>query len=262
MIEKQSKPHNILLIGHCTDSAGNSLQGSVRLATPSNYEVMDGRVKFLGLTMEGFVFYAPILRKGFPSIAYPCWDHRGRTSLHNLMNERIQIVAEAIPNTKADGSDGFAKYLIATVQDLKALKKLHRYPNSTVRQADITAHVRQNCDATVRVLSNTTLEELSKYLPCAKATYLYLKASLWIIGPYRNEKFGSPPEVVQSLWARIMTWRRWRRYVEITNGLTLKYNFISRSHYTTLELMGHAGILHQLALYLAFQNFDTESYSL
>ena len=27
MIEKQSKPHNIPLIGHCTDSAGNSLQG-------------------------------------------------------------------------------------------------------------------------------------------------------------------------------------------------------------------------------------------
>ena len=78
--------------------------------------------------MEGFVFYAPILRKGLPSI--------GRTSLCNLMNERIQIVAEIIPNTKADGSNGFAKYLIATVQDLKALKKLH--PNSTVRQADIT----------------------------------------------------------------------------------------------------------------------------
>ena len=142
------------------------------LATPSNYEVMDGRVKFLGLIMKEFVFCASILQKEFPStsIAYPCWDHCGRTSLRNLMNKRIQIVAEIIPNTMASASDGFAKYLITTVQDLKALKKF--YPNSTVRQADITPHVRQNCDATVRVLSNTTLEELSKYLPCAKATYL------------------------------------------------------------------------------------------
>ena len=61
MIEKQSKPHNI----HCTDSAGNSLQGLVRLATPSNYEVMDGRVKSLGLTMEEFVFMHLSYGKGF-----------------------------------------------------------------------------------------------------------------------------------------------------------------------------------------------------
>ena len=69
MIEKQSKPHNIPLIGHCTDSAGNPLQGLVRLATPSNYKVMGGRVKFLGLTiyiyMEGFVFMHLFYGKGF-----------------------------------------------------------------------------------------------------------------------------------------------------------------------------------------------------
>ena len=93
----------------------NALQGLVRLATPSDYEVMDGRVEFLGMTMKEFVFYAPVLWKGFPSIAYPCWVHCGRTSLHNLMNKRIQIVAEIILNTMAGASDGFAKYSMATV---------------------------------------------------------------------------------------------------------------------------------------------------
>ena len=76
------------------------------------------------------------------------------------------------------------------------------------------------------------------------------KAAYWIIGPFTDEKFGSPPEVLRSL---IMTWQRWRRYVEITDGLTLANNFISP--YLTIEVMGHAGISHQLALYLAFPNW-------
>jgi len=33
-----------------------------------------------------------------------------------------------------------------------------------------------------------------------------LQASLWMHDPYRNEKFGSPVAVTQSLWAGVMTW--------------------------------------------------------
>ena len=86
--------------------------------------------------------------------------------------------------------------------------------------------------------------------------------SNWILEPFRNEKFGSPPEVVKSLWASIMTWRRWRRYIEITEGITVTDNFISRAHYLTLELMAHAGILHQLTLYLSFPDLDVKDYNL
>ena len=59
-----------------------------------------------------------------------------------------------------------------------------------------------------------------------------------------------------------MTWWRWRRYVELASGIGLQNNFISRSHYLTLELLGYAGILHQLVLYLSFPDLDINEYNL
>lgn len=252
-IEKQAKCHSLTLVGHCTDSAGNSLCALVKLASPSTFQNFDNQIKFVGLKMKGFVFYAPILRE-VPSIAYPCWDHSGRTSIRNLMNENIKIVCEVLPPSNIQ------KYSFATIHDLKALKA--KSPNCKIRHADITPHMRQNCDATVRVISKATVEALKEHMPEAKATCVYLQASLWIHEPFRNENFGSPLAVTQSLWAGVMTWRRWRKYVELASGIGLQDNFISRSHYLTLELLGHAGILHQLVLYLAFPDLDIKEYSL
>lgn len=42
--------------------------------------------------MKGLEFYTPVLHRGYPSIAYPCWDHCGRTSIRNLMNDKAHIV--------------------------------------------------------------------------------------------------------------------------------------------------------------------------
>ena len=228
-IEKQAKCYSLSLIGHCTDSAGNSLSALVKLASPSIFQNLNERIKFVGLKMKGFVFYAPILRE-IPSIAYPCWDHSGRTSIRNLMNESIKIVCEVLP------SGNIQKYSFATIYDLKALKA--RSPTCKIRHADITPHVRQNCDATVRVISKSTVDALKEHIPEAKATRLYLQASLWIHEPFRNENFGSPIAVAQSLWAGVMTWRRWRRYVELASGIGLQNNFMSRSHYLTLDMLG------------------------
>ena len=80
--------------------------------------------------------------------------------------------------------------------------------------------------------------------------------------PFTNDNFGSPTAVAQSLWAGIMTWRCWRKYIELNSATTLIDNFISRSHYLTLELMAHTGILHQLALHLSFPNLSIKEYSM
>ena len=254
-VEKQSKSHSLTLVGHCTDSAGNSFNALIKLASPLTFEKFVQQIRFVGLKMKGFVFYAPILRE-FPSIAYPCWDHSGRTSIRNLMNQKIKIVAEVLPQS----AENIQKYSLATIQDLKALKA--KSPSCKIRHADITPHIRQNCDATVRVISKATIEELKTHIPQANATRLYLQASLWIHEPFRNEKFDSPIAVTQSLWAGVMTWRRWRKYVELASSITLQENFISRSHYLTLELLAHSGILHQLVLYLAFPGLDIKDYNL
>ena len=108
-VEKQSRLHSLSLVGHCTDSAGNSLNALIKLASPLTFEKFLKQIRFVGLKMKGFVFYAPILRE-FPSIAYPCWDHSGRTSIRNLMNQKIKIVAEVLPQS----AENIQKYSLAT----------------------------------------------------------------------------------------------------------------------------------------------------
>ena len=71
------------------------------------------------------------------------------------------------------------------------------------------------------------IDELVQYVPESKGTQLYLQAAVWTHEPFRNDKFGPPPKVVRSLWAGLMTWRRWYCYVQVTPALTLTYNFIS-----------------------------------
>lgn len=172
------------------------------------------------------------------------------------MNKKVQIVSGVLANK----GDGMQHYHIATANDLQLLKR--RKPGSTIRHADITPHVKQNCDATQRVLSAATIAELSAAVPESCSTQLYLKAPVWIHAPFRNRRFGPPTIVARSLWAGLMTWRRWRRFIQLHRDLTLTNNFISPSHYITIELLAHAGILHQLSLFQCFPDLPLAEYSM
>ena len=256
-VEKHAEKYMLPLIGHCTDSAANSLSALIKVASPVTYQIPTlPQLTFLGLPKKDFVFFAPFLRSKYPTIAYPCCDHSARTVVRNLMNKNITIVCGKLPS---DGS-GIQHYQVASIDDLFTLK--HNHANSTIRYADISRHIKQNCDATSRVLTSKAIEELSVHVPDSKGTQLYIQAAVWTHEPFRNAAFGPPPKVVQSLWAGITTWRRWRRYVQITSGITLSSNFISRSHYITEELLVHAGINHQLSLYYAFPHLSLADYSM
>ena len=128
-----------------------------------------------------------------------------------------------------------------------------------MKHTDITPLIKQNCDATARVLTEGTVIELATFVP---GTQLYLRASFWVHAPFRDSNFASPPDVIRSLWAGLMTWRRWRRYIQVTKNLTLTDNFISYANYVTLERLAHAGINHQLAMYKAFPHLSPADYSM
>ena len=253
-MEKMALKHEMPLIGHFTDSAANALNALIKLASPSTFITQIPGLNFIGLPINGFCFFAPLFRS-YPAISYPCWDHSGRTVLRNLMNENITIVCGTLPNPE----NGLQLYQIASVRDLHLLK--NRFHNSKVRHSDINRHIKQNCDATTRVLTMATIEELSTHVPESKGTQLYLQAAVWTHEPFRNNMFGPPPVVAHSLWAGLMTWRRWRRYIHCP-GLTLSNNFLSRSHYMTEELLVHAGINHLLALFVTFPHLQVSDYSL
>ena len=228
-VECKAVTHNISLIGHCTDSASNSLNALVKLATPSHYLVQQ-KINFLGLDMKGYYLFAPFFRSQYPSIAYACWDHSGWTVLRNLLNQNRTITAE-IQEFAGVGCNS-----VACVQDLQNLKRV--LPASVIKHGDISACMRQNCDATTRVLTNAVIKELQANIPASNATQLYIQAAVWTHSPYRNERFGSPPQMVRSLWAGLMTWRRWRQYVNISPSLSWEIHFISRQHYLTEGSVG------------------------
>lgn len=254
-VEHKAASHNVSLIGHCTDSASNSLKALIKLATPSDY-LVEHEISYLGLKLKGYHLFTPFFRK-YPSIVYACWDHSGRTVLRNLMNLNRTIVAEI---QESSDSTAIECKSIATAQDLHQLKRV--FPASVIKYGDISTHMHQNCDASTRVLTTTVVTELEVHVPASNATQLYIQAAVWTHCPYLNEKYGSPPTIVRSLWAGLMTWRRWRQYINVIPSLSLETNFMSRQHYLTEEVLFHAGINHLLCLYLCFPDIDLSDYHL
>lgn len=173
------------------------------------------------------------------------------------MNQNHTIIAEI----QEPGESIAIEYKsIATVQDLHQLKRV--FPASIVKHGDISTRMHQNCDATTRVLTSTVIKELQAHVPASNATQLYIQAAVWTHCPYRNEKYGLPPSIARSLWAGLMTWRRWRQYINISPTLSLEINFLSRQHYLTEEVLVHAGINHLLCLYLCFPDINLSNYNL
>ena len=121
----------------------------------------------------------------------------------------------------ANTSTGYQNYKTCTadIQDLRIFKIT--VPSCSIKFADITPQVKQNCDATTRVINHNVINELKSVVPDSEGTQLYLLAATATHEPYRNEKFGPPPIVGRSLWKGLMIWRWWRRYIQLTDGLLL-----------------------------------------
>ena len=181
------------------------------------------------------MFLCSLSLSAYPSIAYPCWDHSGRTVLRIIMYANVTILSGILPSS----CDSIQKYEIATISDFLFLKQ--KNPNCGVKHTDITPHLKQNCDATSRVLTKKTISELSDFVPQSAGTQHYLTAAVCTHELYRNVKFGPPPEIAESLWK---IWQVWRQYIQLMPELTLTNNFISYAHYMTEELLVHAGINH------------------
>ena len=145
-IEKKACVYNLPLVGHCTDSAANSLKALLKQSTPFEALVEKG-VCFLGLPpASGFMLFVPFFWHEYPCIAYACWDHSGRTAIRKLLNNKLELVAETV------GSKYLPHNIVASVQDLHHLKNKH--PNSIVKPGHISLYIHQNCDATSRVLTD------------------------------------------------------------------------------------------------------------
>ena len=147
-VEHKASSHGVSLIGHCTDSASNSLNSLIKLGTPCKY-LIDHQLSFISLQLKGYCLLAQFFCKESPSIVYACWDHLGRTVLRNLMNCNRTLIAEV--QEKDDSlANGFEYKSTASIHDLHHLKRV--FLASTIKRGDINIHVHQNCDATARAM--------------------------------------------------------------------------------------------------------------
>ena len=139
-------------------------------------------------TYGEFCIFCPFIRSDFPSIAYPCWDHSARTVLRNLVKKNIQLVSGVLPGT----DDSIQQYQIASFYDLLKLKRA--VPNCSIRYTDITPCIKQNCDATSRVLTKRTVEHLPKSILGSSATHFFLIAAISthdghpVVGPQKKTR--------------------------------------------------------------------------
>ena len=76
---------------------------------------------------------------------------------------------------KLDDTGGFQNYQTADVQDLRKLKMLQL--SCSIKYADITPEIKQNCDATTRVINQKVVADLKAHIPESKGTQLYLLAA-------------------------------------------------------------------------------------
>lgn len=153
---KLAMRYNVPLVSH---SASNALSGLIQLSTPCTF--VNPHLKFI---VNGFGFYAPFLR-AFPFIAYLCRDHSGRTVLRNLMNRNTTIVC----GTRRRCTN-ISNSLHWRPSDTKI--------NANIKHSDINRNIKQNCDATARVLTTLTIQHLATFVPESKGTQLYLKGHM------------------------------------------------------------------------------------
>lgn len=110
--ERRVSKYTLPLIDHCTDSAANSLNALILLASPSTYDLPELSLSFLGLCRNDYIYYAPFFIQ----------------SIHLLLTLAGIIPAEQYDNlTLVCGkpmktSAGFQNYKTADIQDIRKLK--------------------------------------------------------------------------------------------------------------------------------------------
>ena len=94
IFQEEKRCYNLPIIGHCMDYAVNALKCLILLASPATY---NEDIRYIGLPISSYRFYALILRPPHPSIAYPGWDHSRWTVVRNLMNMNVTLVCGKLP---------------------------------------------------------------------------------------------------------------------------------------------------------------------
>ena len=248
----QSPP--IGLLGHSTDSAGFSHSLAKWQMTPQPH-LIDQGILYLGLGLPEEKYMAPYFWS-YPSIMYLDYEHNQRSCLRMLKYPTLDM--------------SMGPSISVTMDHVIQLRRtcIEKKIDTGLTEIDLilVKFFDQNSDAAYKVFSKTIADLLPKHVHGSIGTELYIRMVIYIMDPYRNVDFGSPPDVVESIATGLTMLRLWRKHVQLTKGhLTAQRgaagnpakrgNFITAQTYDSLEIQCHAAIDHQLALFLHANNY-------
>ena len=239
----------IPLVGAATDSCGVQLAAMVLHGTPTQKEA-DAGVRWVGLDDKDFALCGKV-GGGYgrvPFVSHGDWEHMYRTDRRNLMNPRTLFAF-------AFGQHG-EPTAVASMAVIESLKAKLRGDDDGSGDAGYLSPVprynrfmEQSGDAANRLFNERTIGLLEKHvengnLPEGKATVLYLKMINQMMRPVEDPNFGSPFEMVESMWTGLYTMRLWRHAVG--KQASLEKHFTSLASYRTHEVIAHGCTIHLL----------------
>ena len=259
---KQLRKHPILLMGHCTDSAGFQLAAAVSLMTPSDEFIRSG-VLYLGLGIGESKYAAPYLGP-LPSIAYLDYDHCLRLFLKNLKYESLDL--SVWPGLNA---------IYISIDHLKELQikcqKSKLDLSFSANDLLLPSFMEQNVDGALKIMTLDVVKLLKDHVKGSEGTQFYIEAVSHLFNCYLNPS-GDPEEMQKSLSCGITLLRLWREVVERKTSMRLhakpgaktdiniRGNFITYGTFKTAECLFTAATCHFLAMFAHFKELGpTES---
>ena len=113
--------------------------------------------------------------------------------------------------------------------------------------------LRQKSDASLELFSRRCIDLFRVYLdqvPGGKGTLLYIEMGYHLIEPMHNTDFGTPLQVVRSLWKGLTILRMQKAYVKATTGLKMKDHSVSYEMHDIFELQVQQATNYLIILFL------------
>lgn len=128
---------------------------------------------------------------------------------------------------------------VASVYHIKIL--LHTLPKKVhgLVLSDIYPEDRQNFKSLVKIMDSRVTEALQSHVVDSNATVMYLTLCHQATSSFIDENL-QPLERVYRIWHALYFTRCWRKWVQMSKGVTLSNNFISSNAYCCIEINAHA----------------------
>ena len=134
----------------------------------------------------------------------------------------------------------------AGAHHLHLLFQMYNKDQHGLHQKDLDHKDRQNYDAVVRIVNQSTIQ-LLKQITDALGTMYYLQVLKTTVDSYLDRKL-HPLEGISKIWFAVFFFWYWKHYITKSSAYKIENNFITHNAYVSTELNAHAIVLFLVIL--------------